>query len=533
MRQIVLQVFLLWAIADAMAGGQSARVSIDAGRLEGAAQNGVVSFKGIPFAESPTGKLRWRPPQPVKVWKGIRKADAYGHDCMQLPAPGEAAPAGTTARDEDCLYLNVWRPGHEAKRRLPVMVWIYGGGFLNGGASPAVYDGSAFAQRGVVFVSFNYRLGRFGFFAHPALTAEDPHGPLGNYGFMDQIAALQWVRRNIAAFGGDPENVTLFGESAGGSSVHTMMTSPMARGLFAKAIVESGGGRDAAQPRALLARDAKPGAPPPGETVGLEFAQSKGIAGTDAKALEALRSLSPEALVDNLNIITRRTGHSTASTYPGPMIDGKVVKETAQAAYEAGRQMKLPMMIGANDNDLAYPQGNTVDELLAPFGARLQEARREYDPEGKNNIHDVGVRVASDRAEVEPARFLARLLTGQGQRIYLYRFSYVAQVMRKEWPGATHASEVPFVFDTVAARYGESLTPEDRKMADATIARWVGFAKTGKPDVEGGALWPAFDPHHELMMNFTAHGLAMETDPLKARLDLTEGTYSDARGERR
>lgn len=527
MRQIVLLMLLVWTTAGAIASSQSAKASIDTGTLDGVMQNGVAMFKGIPFAAPPVGTLRWRPPQPIKDWQGIREATAPGHDCMQLPAPSEAAPSGTTTPNEDCLYLNVWAPARAAaKQLLPVMVWIYGGGFLNGGASPAVYDGSAFARRGVVFVSFNYRLGRFGFFAHPSLTEEDPKGLLGNYGFMDQITALQWVQRNIAAFGGDPGNVTLFGESAGGSSVHTMMTSPMAHGLFSKAIVESGGGRDAAHPRPLLARDATPGAPSPGETVGLAFAQSKGITGSDAKALEALRALPPDALVDNLNIVTRRTGHSTASTYPGPMHDGKIVTETAQAAYEAGRQMKIPVMIGANNNDLAYPQGNTVEELLAPFGTHQREARRLYDPEGKNDVHSVGLRVASDRAEVEPARFLARLLTRQGQRIYLYRFSYVAEVMRKEWPGATHASEVPFVFDTVAARYGESLAPEDSKMAEATIARWVAFAKTGRPEVKGGIAWPAFDPQHELMMNFTERGLVMESDPLKERLDLTEETYS-------
>jgi para-nitrobenzyl esterase len=529
LKQIVLLMFMLWMYVGTMSADQVAKVSIDEGRLEGSVQNDVATFKGVPFAEPPVGALRWRPPQSMKTWKGVREATSYGHDCMQLPAPSEAAPAGTTTPNEDCLYLNVWAPVHaRTMRRLPVMVWIYGGGFLNGGASPPVYDGSAFARQGVVFVSFNYRLGRFGFFAHPALTKEDPNGLLGNYGFMDQIAALRWVRRNIAAFGGNPGNVTLFGESAGGSSVHTLMTSPMARGLFAKAIVESGGGRDAAQPRPMLASNAKPEAPLPGETIGVAFAQSKGISGTDTKALEALRALPPEALVDNLNIITRRTARSTASTYPGPMLDGRIVTETAQAAYEAGRQMKIPMIIGANNNDLAYPQGNTVEELLTPFGAHLQEARRAYDPEQKNSVHDIGVRVASDRAEMEPARFLARLLTRQGQSIYLYRFSYVADVMRKEWPGATHASEVPFVFNTVVARYGKSLTPEDQKMAETIIARWVAFAKTGKPELEDGVTWPKFDPQHELLMNFSERGLMMEPDPLKVRLDLTEETYSGA-----
>ena len=448
------------------------------------------------------------------------------HDCMQLPTPSEAAPGGTTTPSEDCLYLNVWTPTGSHGKHFPVMVWIYGGGFLNGGASPAVYDGTAFAQRGVVIVTFNYRLGRFGFFAHPALTDEELDGPRGNYGYMDQIAALKWVRRNIAAFGGDPERVTIFGESAGASSVLTLMTSQMARGLFAQAIVESGGGRDGKYPRYLRDRDSKPGSPPSGEAVGIAFAKSKNITGVDAAALKALRAQPADAIVDDLNIITRRTANSTAYTYPGPMVDGSLVSAGAQQIYEAGQQAKIPLIIGANDNDLAYPQGNTVAELLSVFGAQSERAKQLYDPDNKSNVHDIGIRVASDRAEVEPARHVARVLTKQGQPVYLYRFSYVATSMRDQWPGATHASEVPYVFDTVKARYGAALTPADEAMAKAIIDRWVAFAKTGKPEVAGGPAWKPFDPQHELIFNFTERGLIAEPDPLKQRLDLTEQTYS-------
>ena len=342
-------------------------VAIASGKLRGVSEAGVDSYKGIPFAEPPVGELRWRPPMPIAAWQGVRDVTAMQHDCMQLPAPSEAAPGGTTTPSEDCLYLNVWAPTGSHGKHLAVMVWIYGGGFLNGGASPAVYDGTAFAQRGVVLVTFNYRLGRFGFFAHPALTAEQSTGPLGNYGYMDQIAALKWVQRNISAFGGDPARVTIFGESAGGSSVLTLMTSPMARGLFAQAIVESGGGRDGKFPRYLRDRDSKPGSPPSGEAVGIAFAKSKNITGSDAAALKALRALPADAVVDDLNIITRRTAHSTASTYPGPMIDGQLLIQGSQSVYEAGRQLKIPLIIGANNNDLAYPQGNTVAELLSVF----------------------------------------------------------------------------------------------------------------------------------------------------------------------
>jgi para-nitrobenzyl esterase len=204
-----------------MAASAPAVVKIDSGALRGVDDGTVAAFKGIPYAAPPVGDLRWRPPQPASAWPGVRSAGEYGSDCAQLPFPGDAAPLGTPPA-EDCLVLNVWAPSHAAGKKLPVMVWIHGGGFVNGGSSPAVYDGTQFAKRGIVLVSFNYRLGRFGFFAHPALTKENPAGPLGNYGYMDQIAALQWVRRNVVAFGGDPTNVTLFGESAGGGSVLTL-----------------------------------------------------------------------------------------------------------------------------------------------------------------------------------------------------------------------------------------------------------------------------------------------------------------------
>ncbi|PWT84156.1 MAG: carboxylesterase, partial [Proteobacteria bacterium] len=260
-------------------------VKIDTGRLKGATHDGVVSYKGIPFAAPPVGDLRWRPPQPAKPWTGVRSAQEYASDCAQKPFPGDAAPLGTPPA-EDCLYANVWLPEKAPSRKMPVMVWIYGGGFVNGGSSPSVYDGSQFAKRGVVFVSFNYRLGRFGFFAHPALTKENPNEPHGNYGYMDQIAALQWVRKNVAAFGGDPGNVTLFGESAGGGSVLTMMTSPMAKGLIHKAIVESGGGRTLLMGRRYLDK-ASPEGTPSAESIGIAFAKSVGIEGTDAAALAA------------------------------------------------------------------------------------------------------------------------------------------------------------------------------------------------------------------------------------------------------
>jgi len=489
-------------------------VTVETGKLRGDTANGVISFKGIPFAAPPVGELRWRAPQPAAKWSGVRSAAEFGHDCMQLPFPSDAAPLGTKPA-EDCLVLNVWVPAHHSAKPLPVMVWIYGGGFVNGGSSPAVYSGSQFAQGGVVFVSFNYRLGRFGFFAHPALTNESPNGLLGNYGYMDQIAALKWVQKNAAAFGGDPKNVTIFGESAGGGSVHALLASPLTHGLFQKAIIESGGGRNGFGGTPHL-REAV-GGKPSSESVGLAFAKSKGITGEDAAALQKLRALPAESVVDGMNMASMMT-----PTYSGPMIDGKVVVEESQAAYLAGTQPHIPVMVGANSLDIGFFMAKTLDELFAPFGKNADAARLVYDPDHTSDLRAVGMRVAMDGMMVEPARFVAKTLSRTEQPVWEYRFSYVADSMRKEWLGAPHATEIPFVFDTVKARYESALTPADEKMAQTVNAYWLQFAKTGNPNGVGLPNWPQYNAQSDAIMDFTNDGPTAGADPWKARLDLTE-----------
>jgi para-nitrobenzyl esterase len=509
---------MLWLAAAAAAStalAASDEVKIATGRLKGVARDGVVWFKGIPFAAAPVGELRWRAPEPVTAWTGVRQAAEYGADCAQKPFPGDAAPLGVTPA-EDCLYANVWLPEGAPGKKLPVMVWIYGGGFVNGGSSPAVYDGTQFARRGVVFVSFNYRLGRFGFFAHPALTKENPSGPLGNYAFLDQIAVLKWVQRNISAFGGDARNVTIFGESAGGGSVLTMMTSPMAQGLFHKAIIESGGGRTMLMGPRYVNRTSPAGSPS-GESVGMTFAKSVGIEGEDAAALAALRKLPADAVVAGLNMSSMGT-----PTYAGPMIDGKVVSESPGEAYAAGRGAKIPVMIGANSADIGFPQGRTMEALFAPFGADREKAKAAYDPNGSGKPIEVGVAIAADQMMVEPARFVARTVGATGQPAYEYRFSYVAESMRKQWRGAPHATEIPFVFDTVAARYGKDLTDADRATAQAANAYWVNFAKTGNPAGKGLPEWPAYSPKTDILMDFSPSGPVAKPDPWRDRLDLVE-----------
>ena len=503
--------------ASAMAAPYPQQVRIESGALKGGVEDGVLSFKGVPFAAAPVGALRWRAPQPVKAWSKVRPATVYGHDCMQEPFPSDAAPLGT-APDEDCLVLNVWRPAAAAKGKLPVMVWIYGGGFVNGGSSPAVYDGGQFAKRGIVFVSFNYRLGRFGYFAHPALTAETPKGPLGNYAYMDQLAALKWVRRNISSFGGDPANVTVFGESAGGGSVHMLLTSPMARGLFAKAIIESGGGRGGLMPMRRIHEDV-PGGPASAESIGVAFAKANGITGSGPKALAALRALPATRLVNGLNMASM--GAAAATYVGGPLLDGRIVVEFPDKAYLAGRQTRVPVMIGANSLDIGFSTAKTMGELFAPFGADKDRARAAYDPQNTGNVAPAGYAVAMDKMMVEPARFTAATLAAQGQRTYEYRFSYVAQSMRKQWPGAPHATEIPYVFDTVATKYGKDLTAGDEASARAANAYWANFARSGDPNGPGLPAWPAYSPARDEIMDFTADGPKAGPDPWKARLDVT------------
>ena len=243
---------------DALPQAPPPIVRVEGGELQGVVADGVESFKGIPFAEPPVGDLRWRPPQPPAPWTGVRQASEFGADCMQGRfGPPPSAPAGPTAPvpSEDCLFLNIWRPVPATARNLPVMVWIYGGGFVGGSSASPNTSGIGFAKQGVVLVAMNYRVGRFGFFAHPALSRERPEENKGNYAYMDQIAALQWVKRNIAAFGGNPNNVTIFGFSAGGVSVHSMLASPQARGLFHKAIAQSGGSRDSVLTARPMSKD--------------------------------------------------------------------------------------------------------------------------------------------------------------------------------------------------------------------------------------------------------------------------------------
>lgn len=470
---------LLAAIAFAMPVAALAQssgpvVATDRGQVRGTVADGVASWKGIPFAAPPVGALRWRAPQPASAWQGVRDASAYSHDCMQVPFPSDAAPLGTTPA-EDCLYANVWKPTN-ARGKLPIVVWIYGGGFVNGGASPPTYAGANLAKQGVMFVSFNYRVGRFGVFALPQLTAQNAdQGLLGNYGIMDQIAALKWVQRNAAAFGGDASNVTIIGESAGGMSVHILNTTPLARGLFSKAFVMSGGN---GQSDKKTLGDV--------EQIGVAFARSKNIDPASPDALAKLRALSAEEVTDGLSMMQMFRPKPGPLTYSGPFVDGKVVVDLA-TAYASNAFARVPTVIGATSADMG----------------------------GKSGFMIAGAREASTA------------IAQKGVPVWEYRFSYVADSVGQ--PGAQHATDIPFFFDTTGIKYGDKTTPKDIAMGK-TISRYVTtFAKTGDPNAAGLPAWPRYTPSGDELMDFAADGKAVAgRDPWGAEIEAAKARWAQA-----
>ena len=504
-------------------------VKMEAGDIRGVNEGGVDIFKGIPYAAPPVGAFRWRAPQPVSSWEGELDASEYGSNCAQS---GWGGTQGTIVEgsSEDCLYLNLWKPEHaNVEAKLPVMVWIHGGGFVGGSGSGPGIAGNEFAKKDVILITINYRLGRLGHFGFPALSAEYPEEPKGSYAYMDQIAALKWVQKNITYFGGDPDNVTVFGFSAGGVSVHSLMTIPSAKGLFQKGISQSGGGRDGVLTgRPIRKDDADPFYKISAETVGINFARKHGIEGTDAAALAKLRGLSVEEIVDGGQ---ETDGQGGPRIYSGPILDGKFVVETAESAYKAGRQVKIPLIIGSNSAEIGgsfVNSSNSKEELFSLFGSLEDEVKLAYDPEDTKEFAEVNTKFNTDWVWAEPGRFVARSFVTEGKPVYVYHFGFIPDPMKERMPyGAGHGSEVSFVFNNLNARWGNpETTPKDKKVAEMINAYWVNFAKTGNPNGEGLPEWHVFTDKKKEILDIQHDGSAIgKQDPRKARLDVIEKAF--------
>lgn len=461
-------------------------VTVGSGRLEGASDGDIDVFKGIPYAAPPTGDLRWRPPQPVEAWRGTREATDYGPACPQPPRPDRARDFGP--QSEDCLTLNVWAPSNAGNA--PVMVWIHGGAFRIGKGGTDFYDGTKFAEQGIVFVSLNYRLGYLGFFAHPALTAANAgNEPLGNYGLMDQIAALGWVRRNIAAFGGDPGKVTLFGESAGGASVLFLMTIAEVAPLFHQAIVQSGGGTQRAR---YLSRDL-PGVQSLAST-GVMVAERLGV--DDAEdPVAALRELPAEKIV--------ASGFDDAGIGYGPVIDGRLITSTIFESFASGKAAKIPLVIGANSYEASVLRafGTSASDLLDRLGPLGDEALRVYAGESGGDEDYAAELIFGDVSFVASARAIAGI-QAKAAPTWLYHLDFVRELARDSVKGANHGADVILVFDNLDAFPMSRLlfTDGDRQVARTMHQYWVNFAKTGDPNGKEVPRWPPYDTASDALL---------------------------------
>ncbi len=439
---------------------QHTRVRIDTGALNGARVGATLTFKGIPYAAPPVGPLRWRAPAKPVAWQGVRDATRFGAACPQGPEHTEPW-AQVGVQSEDCLFLNVWRPVRAGK--YPVMVFIHGGGFTYGAAGVPLYDGEALAARGVVLVTINYRLGRLGFFAHPALTRESPDAQLGNYGIMDQVAALRWVKRNIAAFAGDPGNVTLFGESAGAGSVQILMGSPVANGLFHKAISESGAGGSALFPIR--------GGPLNAEAVGALWAASVGA--KDATA-DQLRALPLAQIV--------RNGRAF------PFIDGRVVAHSPGEPFYRRAEMAIPLIIGGNTNESTLG-GMTEAAARALLGSGFDRLREGYVAMTGKPVAAATTDLAEDAGFVLPSLALADQHAAAGNPAFTYIFDQVPVDQRPGSAGTEHGGEIEYVFGARPAEH--RWDARDAAVSKMMGDYWVRFARTGDPNGAGAPRWPA------------------------------------------
>ncbi len=454
-------------------------VSTDRGAVLGTTTDGIDAFRGIPYAAAPVGALRWRSPQPAAGWKGGRAATACGPVCPQHIR----AVSADTPQSEDCLSLNVYAPAGTPAGSLPVMVWIHGGSFRLGAGSQPAYDGSQFARQGVVLVTINYRLDRLGRFGHPALTRAQPNEGLANYGLMDQIAALHWVHDNIAAFGGDPSQVTIFGYSAGGVSVNYLMAAPSARGLFQRAISQSGG--VAADASRHLTTDS--GRFKSLESDGLELAASFGIA-NDEQAPAKLRALT----------VAQVLAYPQKDSSMNPVVDGRVIPDDLGQVFREGRQIPVPYLAGANSWEASLIQGFNLPMAAVMPGVSPDQAREVYGPLDDNTLKDT---YFGDMLFLAPAWILAADMQMARTPAWLYYYSYVDDDQRGKVPGAAHGAEVSHLFRH-PLRPNRTLSSHDLEVSAPLRHYWINFARTGSPNGDSVPDWKPFTRATPWTMDF-------------------------------
>ena len=483
-----IQVATLAAIFAACCAAQTPTpLKVEGGLLQGTPEDGLTVYRGIPFAAPPIGDLRWSAPQPAAKWNGVRQAAKFGPSCMQGrgPSPADQGPG----MSEDCLYLNVWTPAKSSRDRIPVLVWIYGGGFNAGATSDPNYSGEKLAQKGVVLVSIAYRVGLLGFFAHPELSGESPHRASGNQGLLDMVAGLEWVQKNIAAFGGDPHKVTIFGESAGGIAVSMLCASPLAKGLFHGAISQSGGSFGPPRPTTFPGENLR--RLPDAERAGEAYAKNAGAAG-----IANLRKLPADKL-------------PAVRGLAWPIIDGWVIPDDQYKLYEAKRYNDTPILVGYNsDEGASFSPPKTPEDYIAavkarygPFAERLLKAY----PTDAATVPKTARDLARDAAFGWHTWIWARLQAKAGKsKVFYYYFDqhpeYPADSPRAGY-GAPHGAEVRYVFQHLNPS-NPQVAKADLAISDAMATYWTNFAKHGDPNGDGVPAWPVFSDAHPEVMYF-------------------------------
>lgn len=489
-------------------------VKTESGPIRGTIEEGVRVFLGIPYAAPPVGDLRWKPPQPVASWTQVKEVTAFGPAC---PQPRQ----DKWAFSEDCLYLNVWTAAKKPDVRMPVMVWIHGGGFNFGSASLREYNGKNLAKKGVVVVTINYRLGPLGFLVHPLLSRESAHKTSGNYGLLDQIAALKWVHENITAFGGDPGNVTVFGQSAGSRSVSLLMISPLAKGLFHRAIAESGGpiiGSEYLNPffNGDMENVSK---------MGQKLAAKLGCEGAE-DVLAAMRARSAQDIISAADC---RTGLFDEGLFFAPVFDGWVLPKNPLTAYSEGRQHDVPIITGSTANEgtfyLTGEKDLTVERYKAFLAARFDgKADKVFDvfpvykSEDVASVIDKFITVA---VNAQPARFVAQSMERMKSRAYLYHFTRRPDTELAHKMGAHHGVELAYVFGNMSKFEGYNDT--DMKFSEMVMGYWVNFAKTGNPNGKGLPYWPAYKSKTDINLEFS-DTVRINKNLYKKECDFISGT---------